>query len=112
MYTKLSGLTIAVPVFGVFCTSVQIALFAMGRAVVLPILFKIPVVSHLLRPFAGHFLRGYAPVLFFTELPTILRAFFLGVTTLASWEVSETLFDTSTSEVRFTCPAKRTPLMV
>jgi len=85
-------------------------LFAVGRAVVLPILFKIPFVSHLLRPFAGHFLRGYTPVLLFTQIPTITRAFFLGITTLASWEVSETLFDASASEVRFTLPIKTTAL--
>lgn len=95
-----------------FCTSVQIALFAVGRTVVLPILFKIPVVSHLLRPFAAHLLRGYTPLLFFTQFPTILRAFFLGITTLASWEVSETLFDTSVSEVHFKLPATRTTLTV
>jgi len=74
----------------------------MGRAMVLPILFRIPVVCHLLRPFAAHFLRGYTPVLFFTQFPTILRAVFLGITTLASWEVSEILFDNSISEVHFT----------
>jgi len=87
-------------------------LFAVGRAVVLPILFKIPLISHLLRPFAGHFLRGYAPVLLFTQIPTIIRAFFLGITTLASWEVSETLFDASASEVRFPPPTKSTALTV
>ena len=112
MATKLLALVVAVPVFGVFCTSVQIVLFAVGRTVVLPILFKIPVVSHLLRPFAGHFLRGFTPVLLFTQLPTITRAFFLGITTLASWEVSETLFDASASEVRFMLHTVRTPLTV
>lgn len=112
MPTKLLALAVTVPVFGVFCTSVQIILFAVGRAVVLPVLFKIPVVSHLLRPFAAHFLRGYTPVLFFTQLPTILRAFFLGITTLMSWEISETLFDTSTSEVHFTFPTERSTLTV
>ncbi|KAF9788124.1 nucleoporin protein Ndc1-Nup [Thelephora terrestris] len=96
--SKLLALAIAVPIFGVFCTAVQLALFVMGRAVVLPILLKIPLVSHLLRPFAAHFLKGYTPVLFFTQFPTILRALALGITTLASWEVSETLFDNSVSE--------------
>lgn len=112
MSARLLALVVTVPVFGVFCTSVQIALFAVGRTVVLPILFKIPVVSHLLRPFAGHFLRGYTPVLLFTQLPTITRAFFLGITTLASWEVSETLFDASASEVCLTLPTERTTLTV
>ena len=84
----------------------------MGRTVVLPILFKIPIVSHLLKPFTAHFLRGYTPLLFFTQFPAILRAFFLGITTLASWEVAETLFDNSVSEVHFALPAKRTALTV
>ena len=112
MPTKLLALVVTVPVFGVFCTTVQIVLFAVGRAVVLPIHFKIPFVSHLLRPFAGHFLRGYTPVLLFTQTSTIVRAFFLGITTLASWEVSEILFDASISEVRFLFPTKRTALTV
>lgn len=112
MSSKLLALTVTVPMFGVFCTSVQIVLFIMGRAIFLPILFKIPVLCHLLRPFAAHFLRGYTPVLFFTQFSTILRALFLGITTLASWEVSETLFDNSVTEVRLILPAKRTTLTV
>ena len=79
---------------------------------VLPILFKIPIVCHLLRPFAAHFLKGYTPVLFFTQFPTILRALFLGITTLASWEVSETLFDNSVSEVYSKFSTKRTTLTI
>lgn len=112
MTSKLLALVVTVPVFGMFCTSVQIVLFVVGRVVVLPILFKIPVVSHLLRPFTAHFLRGYTPLLLFTQFPTILRAFLLGITTLASWEVSETLFDTLVSEVHFTFPAKLSVLTV
>lgn len=96
--SKLLALIVAVPMFGAFCTAVQLVLFVVGRVVILPILFKVPLVSHILRPFAAHFLRGYTPVLFFTQFPTILRAFALGITTLASWEVSETLFDNSVSE--------------
>jgi len=110
--SKLLALAVTVPIFGVFCTCVQTVLFVVGRTTALPILFKIPVVSHLLRPFAAHFLRGYTPVLFFTQFPTILRAVFLGITTLASWEVSETLFDNSVSEVHFTLSTKGTPLTV
>jgi nucleoporin NDC1 len=110
--TRLLTLAVTVPVFGVFCTSAQIVLFAVGRTVVLPILFKIPVVSHILRPFTAHFLRGYTPLLFFTQFPAILRAFFLGITTLASWEVAETLFDNSVSEVHLVLPSKRTALTV
>ncbi|KAF9653627.1 hypothetical protein BDM02DRAFT_3226294 [Thelephora ganbajun] len=96
--SKLLVLAVTVPAFGAFCTTVQLALFVVGRTMILPILFKIPVVSHLLRPFATHFLKGYTPVLLFTQFPVILRALFLGITTLASWEVSETLFDASVSE--------------
>ena len=107
MTSKLLALIVTVPLFGVFCTSVQIVLFVVGRVMVLPILFRIPVVCHLLRPFAAHFLKGYTPVLFFTQFPTILRVMFLGITTLASWEVSETLFDNSVSEVHFMLPTKR-----
>lgn len=112
MTSKLLALTVTVPMFGVFCTSVQIVLFVVARAMVLPILFRVPIVCHLLRPFAAHFLKGYTPVLFFTQFPTILRALSLGITTLASWEVSETLFDNSVSEVHFAFPIKRTTLTV
>lgn len=108
--SKLLALAVTVPTFGVFCTTVQLALFALGRTVVLPILFKIPIVSHLLRPFAAHLLKGYTPVLFFTQFPTILRALFLGITILASWEVSETLFDHMVSEVRPAPSTERTTL--
>lgn len=107
---KLLALAVTVPIFGAFCTVVQLTLFVVGRTVVLPIIFKIPIVSYLLRPFAAHLLRGYTPILFFTQFPTISRAIFLGITTLASWEVSETLFDHVVSEVNSTASIKRTIL--
>lgn len=110
--SKLLALTVTVPTFGVFCSAAQLLLFGLGRTVVLPFLFKIPILSHLLRPFSAHFLKGYTPVLFFTQFPTILRALFLGITTLASWEVSETLFDTIVSEVHSTPSTERTTLTV
>lgn len=98
MTSKLLALAAPVPAFGVFCTSVQLALFFVRRAVVLPIFFKIPLVSHLLRPFAANFLEGYTPNLFFTQIPTILRALVLGIIIFASWEVSEALFGDTVSE--------------
>ena len=112
MTSKLRALVRTVPVFGAFCTVVQIVLFVVGRAIVLPILLKIPIVSQLLSPFVAHFLKGYTPVLFFTQFSTILRALFLGIMTLASWEVLETLFDNSVSEVNPMSSTERATLTV
>ncbi|KAF9261663.1 hypothetical protein L218DRAFT_905074 [Marasmius fiardii PR-910] len=60
----------------------------------LPILYRIPVLPLLLRPFTAHFLRGpWTPLLPLYHYKLLVRAWFLGFTTLANWEFSEALFD-------------------
>ncbi|KAL0579252.1 hypothetical protein V5O48_002756 [Marasmius crinis-equi] len=60
----------------------------------LPILYKIPVFPLFLRPFTAHFLRGsWTVFLPFYHLGLLFRAWFLGFTTVVTWEFSETLFD-------------------
>ncbi|ESK92447.1 transmembrane protein 48 [Moniliophthora roreri MCA 2997] len=61
---------------------------------VLPILFKVPIVPILLRPFMAHFLRGtWSLLLPFYHYGLLFRAWFMGFTTIAIWEFLESLFD-------------------
>ncbi|KAK7047372.1 hypothetical protein VNI00_006603 [Paramarasmius palmivorus] len=69
-------------------------LFVICR-VLLPILFKVPILPIFLRPFTAHFLRGtWSLLLPFYHYGLLFRAWFLGFTTIATWEFSEALFDT------------------
>lgn len=45
-------------IFPAIITAVHSIHFGLARTIVLPILFKLPVISSLLRPVAAHFLRG------------------------------------------------------
>ena len=75
--------------------------FGLVRAVAPPILFKIPLVSHLLRPFLGHFIRGrWGLLLLWRNRGLAWHNFLLGLTTIGAWEFAETLFDEKVQEVR------------
>lgn len=74
--------------------------FGLMRAVVLPILFQIPLVSHLFRPFLGHFVRGRWSLLLLWRNRTLAwHSFLLGLTTASAWEFAESLFDEKVQEV-------------
>jgi hypothetical protein len=75
--------------------------FGLVRAVALPILFQIPLVSRLFRPFLGHFLRGrWSLVYLWRNRQLVWHAFLLGLTTVGGWEFAESLFDSKVQEVR------------
>jgi nucleoporin NDC1 len=75
--------------------------FGLMRAVALPMLFQIPLLSHLLRPFLGHFIRGrWCLVLFWRNRALVWHSFLLALTTIGGWEFAETLFDEKVQEVR------------
>lgn len=60
----------------------------------LPPLYKLPLLHVFLRPFTAHFLRGsWTLLLPFRHFTLIIRAWFLSFSTMASWEISELLFD-------------------
>ncbi|TFY76297.1 hypothetical protein EWM64_g7713 [Hericium alpestre] len=73
--------------------------FGLVRSVALPILFKVPVVSMLLRPICAHFLRGsWTVALLPRHFTLVWRTYLLGLTTVASWEFAESLFDEKIQE--------------
>jgi len=74
--------------------------FGLVRAVALPILFQIPLVSHLLRPFLGHFIRGrWSLLLLWRNRALAWQSFLLGLTTIGGWEFAECMFDDKVQEV-------------
>lgn len=78
---------------------VTAAVFALNR-LLLPIVYKLPILSSLLRPFSAHFLRGsWTIVLLFQNTDLIRRAFCLGVISFFTWELLDTLFDLNVAKV-------------
>ncbi|KZT71196.1 hypothetical protein DAEQUDRAFT_764113 [Daedalea quercina L-15889] len=70
------------------------ALFGLVRSVVLPVVYALPWVSHFLRPFTAHFLRGpWTLTLLLRGWSLVWRAFFLGVSTAVCWELAESPLD-------------------
>ncbi|TFY52622.1 hypothetical protein EVG20_g10473, partial [Dentipellis fragilis] len=81
-------------IFALLVFSAYVVAFGLTRTLVLPILFKVPVVSMVLRPFCAHFLRGSWTIsLLPRHLGLISRTCMLGLTTIVSWEFAESLFD-------------------
>jgi nucleoporin NDC1 len=87
--------------FTAIAFAAYILIFGLVRAVVLPILFQVPLVSHFLRPFLGHFIRGrWSLVYLWRNRALAWHSFFLGLTTIWGWEFAESLFDDKVQEVR------------
>jgi nucleoporin NDC1 len=75
--------------------------FGLVRTVALPLLFRIPLVSHILRPFLAHFVRGrWGLLLLWRYRGLAWHNFLLGLTTIGAWEFAENLFDEKVQEVR------------
>ena len=75
--------------------------FGLLRAVALPMLFQVPLVSRLFRPFLGHFLRGrWSLVYLWRNRQLVWHTFLLSFTTIEGWEFAESLFDDKVQEVR------------
>ncbi|PFH45653.1 hypothetical protein AMATHDRAFT_8848 [Amanita thiersii Skay4041] len=65
----------------------------------LPILYKLPLLHYLLRPFTAHFLRGsWTITLPARNFLLLIRSFFLGYSTLLSWEFAEAFFEVYISQ--------------
>ena len=80
--------------------SVHLTIFAVSRSLFLPILFKIPLLNRVLRPFVAHFTRGGWTIgLLFKNIGLIGRAGFCGWAMLSLWEFAERVFDTVVAEV-------------
>lgn len=76
-------------------------LFGLAR-ITLPIVYRLPLVPSLLRPFTAHFLRGSWTILLpLFHLPLILKAWFIAFTTLTIWEFTNAIFDTIIFQVCF-----------
>lgn len=67
----------------------------------LPILCNLPVVSSILRPFTGHFLKGpWTIILPFYHFRLVARAASLSFSTSLIWEMTDNMFDRVIAEVR------------
>ncbi|KAL5532237.1 hypothetical protein ACEPAF_5806 [Sanghuangporus sanghuang] len=75
-------------------TACSLVIFAILRSIMLPVLYRLPVIHSLLRPFVAHFLRPtYTLSFLWTHIGLIIRAFFLALTSHVLWEVPSSLFD-------------------
>lgn len=98
---QVTSISITTFVFTAATFVAYILAFGLVRAAALPILFQIPLVSHLLRPFLGHFIRGrWSLVLLWRSRALAWQTFLLGVTTIGGWEFAEGVFDDKVQEVR------------
>jgi hypothetical protein len=103
IFRQVISISITSFVFTVATFVAYILAFGLVRSAALPILFQIPLVSHLLRPFFGHIIRGrWSLVLLWRGRALAWQTFLLGVTTTAGWEFAECLFDDKVQEVRVT----------
>jgi nucleoporin NDC1 len=95
--------SLTIIIFTSICVCVSGFVFADIR-VMLPLLFKLPMLPYLLRPFSTHFLYGswtiFLPLLHFS---LIIRTFFLSLTILSTLEFSELLFDSFVTQVSYIC---------
>ena len=91
-------------VFMAFCVSIisatlAVVLFFGFARFTLPILYAIPFLSMVLRPFTAHFLKGsWMIVLFFYHIHLAVHPFFLS--TFLVWEITDSMFDRVIAEVR------------
>ena len=100
MIARVFTVVVSALVLTAMGTIAHIILFGLARSAILPILFRIPFLSHLLRPFLAHFLRGSFTLTLFTKnVGLIFRAFTLGFMSVATWDFAESLFDSYVSDV-------------
>ena len=101
LFRRVLRISITAFAFTAVTFAVYILAFGLLRAVVLPILFQVPLVSHLLRPFLGHFIRGRWSLVYLWRIRALAwHGFFLGLATIWGWEFAESLFDDKVQEVR------------
>ncbi len=101
LFRRILSISITALAFTAVTFAAYILAFGLMRAVALPILFQIPLVSYSLRPFLGHFIRGrWSLVYLWRNRALAWNCFFLGLTTIWGWEFAESLFDDKVQEVR------------
>jgi nucleoporin NDC1 len=101
LFRRVLSISITAFAFTAITFTAYILAFGLMRAVALPILFHVPLVSHLLRPFLGHFIRGrWSLVYLWRNRALAWHSFFLGLTTIWGWEFADSLFDDKVQEVR------------
>ena len=101
LFRRVPSISVTAIAFTTVTFAVYMLAFALVRAVLLPILFQIPLVSHFLRPFLGHFIRGrWSLVYLWRNRALAWHSFFLGLATIWGWEFAESLFDDKVQEVR------------
>ncbi|TFK83427.1 hypothetical protein K466DRAFT_665850 [Polyporus arcularius HHB13444] len=86
-------------VYTLMVTIAHLAAFALTRSTVPPLLFQLPFVSMLLRPFTAHFLRGqWTLMLLNRHWSLVSRTFYLALSTVGIWEFAESSFDSIVAE--------------
>ncbi|KAI0946721.1 hypothetical protein AcW1_010106 [Taiwanofungus camphoratus] len=89
---------VTLTLFATFCTAGHTLLFGFARSVLLPLLYSVPFLPRVLRPFSAHFLRGpWTFVLLVRHWPLVCRTFCLGLSTVLIWEFAESPIDEVTS---------------
>ncbi|KAI0746295.1 nucleoporin protein Ndc1-Nup [Daedaleopsis nitida] len=86
-------------IFTLIITAAHLVVFAISRSILLPFLYRLPLVPALLRPFTAHFLRGQWTFMLLTRhWSLVTRAFYLALSTVAIWEFAESAFDAIAAE--------------
>jgi nucleoporin NDC1 len=101
LFRRVVSMSVTAFAFTAITFATYVLAFGLVRAIVLPILFQVPLLSHLLRPFLGHFIRGrWSLVHLWRNRALAWHSFFLGLTTIGGWEFADSLFDDKVQEVR------------
>ncbi|TDL20508.1 hypothetical protein BD410DRAFT_899434 [Rickenella mellea] len=90
----LAPALVSMLILALFSMSFATIAFGAIRSIFFPIVYQLPVVHSLLRPFVAHFMRPkYTLTFLWTHSDLIVRAYFLNVTSMFIWEVTSTLLD-------------------
>ncbi|KAI9511523.1 nucleoporin protein Ndc1-Nup [Russula earlei] len=99
LFRRVLSISVTTSVFAAATFAAYLVAFGLMRAIALPLLFQVPLVSHILRPFFGHFVRGrWSVVLLWRNRALVWQAFLLCLTTAGGWEFAEGLFDDKVQE--------------
>lgn len=99
MLARIVTVFISSLVLSILGLTVHALLFGFSRALVLPAILKLPIVSRLLRPFIAHFARGsWSFTLLTRNIPLVFRAWAVGFMTIVNWDFAESIFDTMVVE--------------
>ncbi|KIY45728.1 hypothetical protein FISHEDRAFT_48838 [Fistulina hepatica ATCC 64428] len=98
--TKFSFFDVAVGVMIMAIMSLPISFLLLCTArVVLPLLYRIPLLPIFIRPFTAHFLRvPWTLIVPLGHVDLIFRSLSLGFSTLTTWEMSYAFFETSVAQ--------------